>query len=296
MVAKVAPGDGQGAVDARLPTVDVGAGGDQLWAMIYGESGVGKTMFCGSAALDRRMAPLLLVDSEGGTRSLRHIRDVATKRPIQVWPIVDYAEDMPQLRSYLRSALAEGNLPYRTLAIDSLTVLGKRLMDSIQIRNRHNPANEQPTWDEWSSFLLKMLDLLKEFQRLSQEHGLNVIITALEDDETGTHRPKTQGKKLPPELPGQFDTVGRLYVKGMTTTEGASDVEYRLMLRADSRYTTKDRSAPAGVQPNEIVAPTAGKLLDRVVEGNQLAEQAAHTPTAAERVEPNGTGKEKAVR
>jgi hypothetical protein len=277
MVAeKATPEKAPVVVDDRLPTLEIGSGSDQILLLVYGESGVGKTMLGGSAALDLRTAPVLFVDVEGGTRSISHMIDVATGKGITRYPVTDYTRDVNALMSYLRSATADGNLPYRTLVIDSCTELATRAMASVLESGKQRSSSGSPEYADWNTWTNKMRTLFGALRDLSMDYGLNVIVTALEEDDNGTHRPMFPGKKLTPVLPGFFDMVGRLYSKSMVPADGSpSYSEYRLMLRGDSRYVIKDRSAPAGLLPNELDNPTASRLLERVAEGRKLASTSA---------------------
>lgn len=87
----------------------------QLNLLLYGESGVGKTMLAGSAAAVPRMSPVLLIDVEGGTLSLRHsYPDVDVVR-VQTW------DDM----SRVFEGLVKGENDYNTVILDSLTEIQK---------------------------------------------------------------------------------------------------------------------------------------------------------------------------
>src|SRR5688572_28653656 len=48
-----------------------------LNAMIYGDSGAGKTLLTGTAAFVPELSPVLLIDVEGGTHSLSHFDDTS---------------------------------------------------------------------------------------------------------------------------------------------------------------------------------------------------------------------------
>ena len=252
-------------LDDRLPTESMDEMPDRLFLLTYGLSGVGKTVLAGSAALDPRLAPVLFVDVEGGMRSISHIRGLRRYR------ITDYAPDVNRLMSYLRTAIAENNLPYRTLVIDSCTALGEKAMEAVLAIPAKRAIANNPEYSDWNTWTNRVRNFYYALRDLYMDpNGINIIVTALEEEHGGMRQPLFKGQKFAPELPGIFDLVGRQYVVSTRDADQQLRHEYRLMLRGDSRYVTKDRSAPAGMLPDEVVAPTAAKLLDRVLEGKRI--------------------------
>lgn len=82
--------------------------------LVFGPSGVGKTTFVGSAALDPRTSPVLVLDFDGGSMSLEGLdpKTLRVKR-VKDWDDFNIAYDY----------LASGNHPYKTVAVDSLSEL-----------------------------------------------------------------------------------------------------------------------------------------------------------------------------
>src|SRR4249919_3891962 len=89
-----------------------------LNTMIYGESGVGKTLLGGMAAFVEEMAPLLVIDIEGGTHTLAHldtdqilvVPDPDEQRPLRWTDIQKIYDDLFKMRH-----------PFKTVLVDSGT-------------------------------------------------------------------------------------------------------------------------------------------------------------------------------
>lgn len=80
--------------------------------LIFGPGGVGKTTYLGSAAYDPRTSPILVLDLDGGGRSLKGIpAELGTVFPIRDW------DDYQDAYEYL----ASGESEYKSCAIDSTT-------------------------------------------------------------------------------------------------------------------------------------------------------------------------------
>lgn len=233
---------------------------ERLDILVYGQPGVGKTSLAGTAEDDDRTSPVLFLDSEGGETTISY-----RGRALLVRTIYDYDEDMGDILNKLDQAKQRGELPFKTIVIDSLTVLIDKAMDAVMRNNaikRANPSTpEYPDWNIWTN---RMRMLMKRLKNLD----VNLIATALEaPDDSGHYGPMYKGKKIVPVFTGGFNTVGRLYV----ATDGKTE-QRRLLVQGNNLYVAKDRSDPLGVLPREVEEPTVAKLIDRMVEGRRAAK------------------------
>ena len=88
--------------------------------LVYGDPGVGKTVLAGSASQVEAMSPVLFIDVEGGTMSLRNrYPDVEVVR-VSSW------SDMTSLYNDIANTDS-----YKTIVLDSLTEIQKFSMYNI---------------------------------------------------------------------------------------------------------------------------------------------------------------------
>lgn len=199
--------------------------------LIYGDSGVGKTHFAGTADDDERTSPLLFLDCEGGTATIRHK------------PEIDVVEirSMDKLQE-VQNKLVMNPGYYKTIAVDSLTELQKidmaeimrKVMQSPQGRNREE---EVPSQREYLISQAHIRMTIRSFRDLEA----NVIFTALArtdqdvSDLSVATRPNLPNKQAS-EAPQFFDMVGYYYadIKG-------GEVVRKLQLQGTKKVKAKDR-------------------------------------------------------
>jgi hypothetical protein len=214
--------------------------------LLYGQSGVGKTTLAGSADAVPAMRPVLFVDIEGGTESLRHSYPSVHTVRVKTW------SEMQDLYN----ELYKGDHGYSTIVLDSLTEIQKfnmySIMNSLQ-QQRPDLDPDIPGMREWG----KNGEQIRKFVRGFRDLPLNTIFTALvkgdKDPRSGLIKetPMLSGK-LAHEIPAFLDIVCYQYVK----TIGSGDDErlQRLLLtRATDTHVAKDRS---GRLPQIIEDPT----------------------------------------
>jgi len=185
--------------------------------LVYGQSGVGKTVFCSTAP-----SPLFL-DAEGGLLSIQHSVDfIKIDSLMGLWEAYKF--------------LKEEKHNYKTVILDSLTEIVKYLLDSIvQERNV-----ELPTIREWGI----LSDKVRKIVRLFRDLPMNLIVTCLtseqKDEDTGRIciNPAVFGK-LEKELPAYFDIV--LYMYAIKDPK-SSEVKRSLLTESTEKYVAKDRS------------------------------------------------------
>ena len=220
--------------------------------MFYGEPGIGKTVLAGSADSVPEMRPVLFIDMEGGTESLRH-----TYPDVEVVRIKNWRE-MQQLYN----VLADGNTPYQTIVIDSLSEAQKFNMMHIMAdvaANNAKMVEEVPSMREWGINLEQMRKFVRGFRDLE----INTIFTCLaakdKDIRTGkfTFGPALSGK-LAGEIAGFLDEVFFMYMKETNNPETGNDEQVRMLLTGKTETTiAKDRS---GKLDQVIMNPTMSVL------------------------------------
>jgi hypothetical protein len=220
--------------------------------LVYGDSGIGKTTLLGSADDAPLLRPMLLIDVEGGTESLRlRYPDTDIVR-VESWP------QMQEVYNELHRAKHK----YRTVGVDSLTEIQKLNMYWImQELLKNNEATrvdpDVPSMREWG----KNLEQMRKFVRAFRDLKMNTIFTALaKEDKDGQSgaiklRPNLSGK-LAQEIPAFLDVVGYYYSKEVVE-EGETLSIRCLLTQATERHIAKDRT---GRLPMVLKKPTMKEL------------------------------------
>ena len=219
--------------------------------LIYGDPGAGKTVLAGSADSVPEMRPVLFIDIEGGTLSLRkRSPDVDIVR-IQNWTEM----------ASLYEALLQEDHGYRTVVLDSLTEIQKFHMYNV-MRTVVNTDPERdpdiPSMREWGKNIEVMRKLVRGFRDLPMHTIFTALAKADKDNKTGVimTKPYMSGK-LANEVAGFVDIVGFLYTK---VNEGA--IQRNLLLAATDRQVAKDRTDSL---PAVLESPTMEAIFGHVL-------------------------------
>lgn len=203
-----------------------------LKSLIYGPPGIGKT----STALTLSPKTTLIVSNEGGLLPLTGKDFFGIE--------IEHWKDLTQLWKDLQTD--EYKKKYDTIFVDNLSEIGETCKAFIADEKR--PAvrgkvdkiyEEQLDIKDWSLYS----ELMKRFIRMYRDLPYNLIFTCwedtIQDDQTGAimHAPLLAGKKLATSLPGYFDEVFRMVIKG----EGAETERY-FLTEHTNRSIAKDRS------------------------------------------------------
>lgn len=215
---------------------------DTVKMLVYGDPGVGKTVF--SCSGDRT----IFIDVEGGSLSIQErikAKKVVRKR----------FDTFDEIEEFVRGLREKGSKA-DTLVIDSITELQKKLMDSIVAQHPEvkRPYGDGLTVGDWGYNTERM----RRFIRMARDLDMNVIFTALAMDEKNemTGAVKTLPKmssKLSADVCGYVDIVGYLYVDNVTDEDGESVPVRRMLVQPVGMYYAKDRSGALG---NVIDNPT----------------------------------------
>lgn len=198
--------------------------------IFYGFSGVGKTLLAGSAAAVEALSPVLFIDVEGGTLTLRDQYPQIDTVRVKTW------QEMQDVYDELYE-----NMPYKTVVMDSLTETQKFSMYRIMLQlvtDEPDRDPDVPGMREWGKNIEQTRKLVRAFRDLP----CNTIFTALNAEERDKksgltmNRPSLSGK-LKDEVAAFVDVVGYLYMKEV------DDEQKHLMLFQQTDTTiAKDRS------------------------------------------------------
>lgn len=229
-----------------LKIVDTGDVDPWINLLIYGESGIGKTVLAGSSCVVPELAPVLFLNIEGGTLSLRRrYPEVETVR-VQTFSDVVRAYD----------ALRQGGHGYRTVVIDSLTEAQKFSMYGIMKVAKEKDSDRDPDLPgigEWG----KNIEQIRKLVRLFRDLPMNTIFTALsmtEKNKRGNEltKPLMSGK-LSSEVAGFLDVVLYMYKKDVQG-EGTKRI---LLTQSTEEVVAKDRTDNL---PKYVQEPTMADL------------------------------------
>jgi hypothetical protein len=227
-----------------------------LNVLVYGDYGTGKTVLAGSAEEVAEMAPVLVLDYEGGTESLRR-----TYPGVHVLRVTDW-DQMQNVYDELHRTNGGG---YKTIILDSLTeiqkfsmyaIMEKHVVDALAKGDEVDP--DVPGMRQWG----KNAEQTRKFVRAFRDLPVHTIFTALaktdKDPKTGKQKtvPSLSGK-IAQEVPAFLDVVVYYYIKRV------EDEERRMLLcNATEGNTAKDRT---GKLPMVLEAPTMSKVFQLIL-------------------------------
>lgn len=245
------------ATKGKSPLADQVHSPDQIqWlnVLLYGFAGSGKTWLGGTAQDHDMTSPMLVLDVEGGTTTLRN------KPTIDVIQVRS-PEHVKQIHDELRE---NNNGYYKTVMIDSLTELQKLDMRTIMIEAHSKNPNQDvdvPSQREWG----KSNEHIRRIVRAFRDLEMNTIFTALmvdyKDDRTGqvTFYPSVPGK-LKAEVPGFLDIVGYLY-----TAVEEEEITRIIQFAQTQKIIAKDRTSSLG---DRMVNPTIPDMWNLIHNSN----------------------------
>jgi hypothetical protein len=223
--------------------------GETFNLMVYGDSGVGKTTLLASASAVPEMQPVLLIDVEGGTLSIR-------KRYPQV--------DTVRVKSFndfngLAISLRTKPHPYKTIIIDSLTEVQKLGMLEIMKRTIEKDQERDPDLPgigEWG----KNIEQTRKLVRFFRDLPYNILFTALanhnQDPNGKKHTTPSLSGKLAAEVAGFLDVVVYMY----KAQDRKTKVTTRMLLtEGTEQFVAKDRT---DTLPTLVEEPTMQMLHD----------------------------------
>lgn len=256
-------------------------------ALIYGDSGVGKTLLVATAALVPEMCPILFLDFEEGYAVLEHLDNDALQN-IEMLP----GEDAPPLKwtdvQNIYDFLYRGKHPFKTVVMDtSSEAQAANIGYLLGYEGKVDIDAKLPKFEEWNETTSQMRRMFRGFRDLR----MNTIFTAHTYDEPHPSstkenprvwvRPDFVGKKLRQEAPAFFNMVFYMYAKRV----GKENLRY-VMADRDETYTAKCRIP--GV-PKVIDAPTIEGMYDAMIRNPQPSRLDLSGATVSIAGTPQGT-------
>jgi hypothetical protein len=223
-------------------------------SLIYGVSGVGKTLLAGTAAMVDAMSPVLYIDAEEGALTLSALG-----------PYYDRL-DIVQLTDWLKlqdiyDDLRKGKHPYKTVVIDSGTEIQQMAMNTVLgTSGKVLDVGITPEFKDW----YKNTEQIRRMIRAFRDLPTHTIITALEMDfeDPRTHKRHKRpafSNKLAAQVPAFFDAVLYMY-----TREIKGDAPNERLLLTDKTDTVVAKCRVQGV-PLTMKNPTMPTIYDYLV-------------------------------
>lgn len=209
-------------------------------AIIYGESGIGKTHFAGTLP----GKTLILAAEANGIKTLARSENAGNIEIVYLpEPGTTIEETNDRYNRYF-DALMVRDLAYDNIVLDSATELANILLIQKTDLSKNGGI---PTVKNYGEVQFAMKRYLRILRDLAQVKGKNVIVIALEaelvlsqnaDAQTSKTHPALSGKKLSPEAEGLFDIVAHL--------EKRSDGTRVFRLEGNDNFVAKDRFGRKG--------------------------------------------------
>jgi len=196
-----------------------------LNCLIYGNSGVGKTVFASTGP-----RPTLYINVDKGTLSIADLQDDVLELSCNTWT------DIKDIILFLRAEFEKNPNAYRVIVLDNVTELQRILMQSI------TEGKSIATTQDWGILLNYMRFVVRRIRELP----CHTVFIFHEQVKDGMFAPMLDGK-LYKEITGMFDVVARyvLIDQQVTNSEtGQIDTKTIRYLRciATQDTTAKDRS------------------------------------------------------
>lgn len=259
----------------EIPDVNVGPTifsppEDPIKMLIHSPPGHGKTTLIGSAVGDRRVSPLILLEFEGGTRSIRSkVRKISIDDLGHVPPELDKVHSLA-IRNWsdfdaAYDFLANYEHGYMSVGLDSLSEMNYLNMNTSLVTALKEDRKHDVDILEQRDYL-RSSNQMRKLVRAFRDLPMHVFITAhsqqLQDPRTKEMKlyPSLTGK-LAFEIPGLMEIVGYLAI--VEFDDGA--MTRRLFVQPTGRLEVKDRTE-GGKLGEYVDDPTLPKLMD-LIEG-----------------------------
>lgn len=135
--------------------------------MVYGDSGIGKTVFAGS---DDEV--LFIAPEDAGTLSAKRFGSKAHRWPVESW------NDLLEAYEYVYEQIEAGDFPYKWIAIDSLTEMQSMAMTHVLkmgVNDKPGKDPDVPEIQDWQRYYIIFEKMIRAFNDLN----VNTLYTAL---------------------------------------------------------------------------------------------------------------------
>lgn len=223
--------------------------------LVYGDPGAGKTHLLGTAQDHVDTSPMLLIDVEGGTTTLRKRKDLDV---ISVRSIKDIEDAYKEL--YASIDVENNSMYYKTIGVDTLTEMQKLDMRDIMrevIQRRPDLDPDVPSMREWGKSAEHIRKIVRGFRDLPCNTIFTAHAAADVDNQTNvkTFYPQLPGK-LKAEIPGFLDVVGYL-----TAVHEGDTITRQIQFAKTQRVMAKDRTNALG---DVMQAPTIPMMWEAI--------------------------------
>lgn len=231
-----------------------------LNAMVYGEPGVGKTYFLGTANDHKVTAPLLVIDIDGGISTLRKRSDVDV---IQVRSVKQLIDAYRTLFNAIPSDMKK-TFPYGTIGIDTLSEL--QSLDLVEVMKQFANINDKidpdiPDQRGYGKSGSHMRQIVRAFRDLPCNTIFNCHSQTERDNNMRLQTyPKLVGK-LRTEVPGFLDIVGYYRMQ-----QDGDEMNRLMQFQKTDTTIAKDRT---GAFDAVEINPTIPSLWDKLQHTNE---------------------------
>ena len=233
--------------------------------LVYGPSGVGKTVFAGSA--DR---VLFLAPEDDGTISARRQGSDALKFKIKHW------NDLQKAYDAIQEDFDELQDNFDWIAIDSLTHMQKILMRAIlEEAVAENPARDPdiPAIQDWQVYYNRFTRFVQQFNELPINTIYTALVVAHEDTEGNEFvTPDIQGKgyQMSQTICSFMTSYGYMEAKKVNRKkdgEFVRDSEGTILKKTVRQITWEDAGNIRGKDRTDVLAPvTKNKNLQQITD------------------------------
>jgi phage nucleotide-binding protein len=215
---------------------------NHIKALVYGESGIGKTFLASTAPTP------LIISAESGLLSLQDytiaVIEVKTKQDIiEVYNFIMQSEEAQK---------------YETVVVDSISDIAENVLLDLKKNPPDKNPHPQAAYGHMGDFILPMI---KNFRDIPEKHVYFIAKTKRVTDEYSgitSWMPSCPGQQIGNALPYEFD-----FVLPMRIGETEKQEKYRyLQSEADFQYIAKDRSGRLSSQE----APDLNKLFQKALQ------------------------------